>query len=180
MKNIDIHANKYENIIEKGYLFIVTGEKYLNELKVSLPQLRKFSSLPICVASDIQLDLEYDYFININNPQYSYFDKVKYIGFSPFRKTIFLDSDISFFYCPDEIFDGLDGVDLMVSHEAGLGFNKISEKAMIPNVFPELSSGMIVFKNNTRVNNMFNLWEKEYNYLYCQHGYFVLIHYLNN
>jgi hypothetical protein len=58
----------------------------------------------------------------------------------------------------------------MASFEAGMGFNEKSQKAMIPSAFPELSSGMIVFNNNQKVQDLFHLWEKEYLFLDEKYG----------
>ena len=155
---------------EKGYFFIATGKRCQNEIRVTVPQIKKFTSLPVCIASDLKPEVDFDVFIPIKSPHYSYFDKVKAIMLSPFSKTIFLDSDLTFFRSPDEIFDGLEGVDFMASFEVGMGFNEHSQKAMIPNSFPELSSGMLAFNNNAKVQDLFHHWEREYLFLFEKFG----------
>lgn len=147
---------------KQGYYFIVTGEKYRHEVKESFFQLKKLTSLPICIASDKKIDLPYDLFFKIPSPSYSYFDKVNNLLNTPFDKTIFLDSDISHFHSLDEIFEVLDNVDLMASLEASLGLGAKSQEALIPNSFPELSSGMLGYSMNSNFRAMMEIWKKEY------------------
>jgi hypothetical protein len=155
--------------IEKGFLYIVTGSKYHDELKISYKQLRSLTNLPICVAAEIKPDFECAY-IPITNPSFSYFDKIDNLELTPFKKTVFLDSDISHFYCLDEIFESLSGVDIMASLEASLGLGAISQKVALPNSFPELSSGMLVYNMNENVKQLFEKWKTEYKCLYNLHG----------
>ena len=130
----------------RGYYFIVTGERYRRELLVSLKQLRQQTQLPICIASDLRMDVECDQFIWIAEPKFSSQDKMISLPMSPFSETIYIDSDMSFFSSPDPIFDGLQGADLLVSHEASLGLGPASVKAMITPVFPEVSTGLMAFR----------------------------------
>ena len=153
-----------------GYFFIVTGKKYRDEISISFKQLRSLTKLPICVASDQQLEFKCDHFIHIPNPTFSYQDKVLNLEKTPFQKTVYVDSDISFFHCPDELFDGLAGADLLASHEASLGLGHVSQKVQVTNVFPEVSSGLIAFRKNDRVMKLLENWRYEYDWAHAKFG----------
>jgi hypothetical protein len=123
--------------------------------------------LPICIASDEKVDVECDYFILISDPKFGYQDKVLNMDKTPFQETVFLDSDMSFFHCPDVLFDGLGGADLLVSHEVSLGLGPVSQNAMIPDAFPEVNSGLIVYRKNDVVLELLKNWRKEYDSMYA-------------
>jgi hypothetical protein len=156
--------------MSKGYFYIVTGKKYRDEMLVSFQQLRQHTKLPICIASDEKPAIECDHFIHITDPKFTYQDKVLNLDRTPFDETIYVDSDISFFHCPDDIFDGLGGADLLASHEASLGLGPVSQKANIPNAFPEVSSGLIAYRKSDAVMEMLKNWRAEYDSLYARHG----------
>jgi hypothetical protein len=154
----------------RGYLYIVTGKQYHDELRTSFQLLRKCTTLPICVASDQRPGVDCDLFIRLTNPRFSFYDKVVNLVETPFRETIYVDSDISFFCCPDEIFDGLGGADLLASHEASLGLGPVSQKANIPNAFPEVSTGLIAYRKCDAAMQLFNNWRADYDRLFSEHG----------
>ena len=156
--------------MDRGYLFIVTGQTYHDELKRSFPQLRRLTDLPICIASEKKLDLDCDFYVHIENPSFSYFDKVDNLDKTPFKETVYLDSDISFFHRLDEILDGLGGADLLASHEASLGLGPFNLKVSIPDAFPELSSGLIVYRKNDAFARLVECWRNEYRQLFSLHG----------
>jgi hypothetical protein len=139
-------------------------------LLVSLKQLRQQTQLPICIASDLRMDVECDQFIWIAEPKFSSQDKMISLPMSPFSETIYIDSDMSFFSSPDPIFDGLQGADLLVSHEASLGLGPASVKAMITPVFPEVSTGLMAFRKTATVDELFRNWRAEYEELSARHG----------
>ncbi|MCX6595972.1 MAG: hypothetical protein NTV70_06360 [Acidobacteria bacterium] len=137
---------------------------------MSFALLRQHTTLPICIASEVPLGLGCEFEVRIIDPHFSYFDKVHYLGNTPFDETVYLDSDVSLFHCMDEVFDGLCGADLLASHEASLGLGPLSKLANIPPSFPELSSGMIVYRKSDAFQKLMSCWVDEYRLLLKTHG----------
>lgn len=154
----------------RGYFYIATGKRYRAELELSLAQLRRCSRLPVCIASDIPPVAPCEYFIPISNPKFSFEDKVLLLDKSPFQETVYLDTDISIFHSPDALFDGLDGADFLASHEASLGLGPASQHAQITDVFPELSSGLMVYRRTPAVDELLQNWRSDYAAMLATHG----------
>jgi len=64
----------------------------------------------------------------------------------------------------------LAGVDLLASHAACLGYGETSRKAEIPEAFPELTTGMVVFRKSAPISNFFDLWLQVYDCLFKKKG----------
>ena len=130
-----------------GYYFIATGDRYINELRQAVALLRKVTPLPIVAAVDRPCDFHLDHVIRIEDPSFSFWDKVNYIDRAPLDKAVYLDTDLSVFNSIDELFDLLPRVQIAASLEASLGLGAASGGTGVPDAFPELSTGLMAFHN---------------------------------
>ena len=101
---------------------------------------------------------EADYLIPLENPFYNFFDKVRYYKKTPFDNTIFLDTDIYVAKDISNLFTLLERFEVAAPHAP----IEIDELVNLPLSFAEPNSGVIAFKNNRNVFNMFSIYEKHY------------------
>jgi len=158
---------------EKGVVYIAKGEKYIKESICSARSLKSHSDIDITLFCDKDLESEWvDRTESINNNGYGFDgaisdDLAPYLcpNKLPYEKTLFLDSDT--FICEDisGIFSILDNFDIGLSHNPGSRIERKEHKSItnsIPNAFPRYNGGVILFKNNIRVEEFFNSWKTLY------------------
>ena len=145
----------------KGVIYIATGKRYVDEALVSAASLKKhIPNLPITLFTDVDVKSKYiDNVVKINNPKYTFEDKVRYINKSPYDYTIYLDTDT--YLCDDvsELFDLFDKFDMAIARfpmEEGSNINGI------PKSFVLLDTGIILFKKSSKTKKFFLNWAKLY------------------
>ena len=154
----------------KGVIYIATGKKYIAEACASAASLKAhMPTLPITLwASD---DVSNPYFENvykINHPSYNFLDKVRYIYKSPYEYTLFLDTDTYICEDFDELFGLLEKFDVAIAHapyrRSPKNYVTCDEFVIdeIPMSFPEMNTGVILFKKHARVEQFFDRWLIEY------------------
>lgn len=144
---------------QKGILYIAFGRQWQDETRRSIVSLRKVSKLPIAVITDSRwvLDPQPDVFITRSHVN-GFASKPTYIfEATPFQNTLFIDTDTIVVQDPDPVFGLLDYYDIGVrfggpqlNEEPGLVFHT------------QCNSGVILFKKNKAVSNVFTLWKNEY------------------
>jgi len=167
-----------EKILEKGYLYIAYGKAFTKEALFSIESIRRFTDLPIALYTDQDVssfsEEDQDFLKkNVNliaNIKANHLRaKVDYMTESPFKKTVFLDSDTVIIRNCDDMFDMLDRFDVAVVIDYARKRKKYSETVPeygeIPYAFSEANSGVIAFNDSDRTHNFLNLW-KEYFYKY--------------
>lgn len=143
---------------DRGIVLVGTGRKYVNEIYELTQSIKQFHpELPITVFVDenIQNHHQYDSVRRIMGAHHSFMDKVKYMYQSPYNKTLFLDTDILLLDRIDELFDLLDRFDV-VAPIAPID----EEREKVPVAFPELNTGVILFRKSDTVKNFFHEWMK--------------------
>ena len=87
--------------------------------------------------------------------------KVDYISFSPFEKTIYLDTDIIVVRKIDELFDLLENYDVIATLDTARKreniSNLIDEYKKIPYAFGEVNGGLLGFTKFAKIN-ILNKW----------------------
>lgn len=151
----------------EGFLYIVTGDDFLNEAIRSAERLREVEpDVNITLISDRRPETSvFDRVDLIEQPFYSHQDKVAHIRDSPYSKTIFLDSDT--YACSElsDLFDLLDNYDFAAAHDSGRRRelyvdDKITVNA--PDSFPMVNSGVMAFRDTRDVENLFKAWSEVY------------------
>lgn len=142
-----------------GVLYIAFGEKYHREARRSIASLRKVSpSVRIAVITDKEWTVEPvpDVFVIRDNFE-SFASKPRYMYDTPFDRTLFIDTDTVIARDITPTFGLLDWYDVGVRFDGpelnepnGLEFHT------------QCNSGVVLFKKNDDVAQMFSLWQKEY------------------
>lgn len=162
-----------ENIKEKGFIYIATGKKYIDESSTSIKYLkRNHPDIPICLFTD---DLKYakekcniDNIIVIDNPYFTYKDKMV-MKYTPFEKSIFLDTDTICLNPIYELFDMLDNFEMLI-HSNAEGYNYNLANKYINDSFPEFNTGVIAYrKSKLNEKKFFENWSKLYDEFLTQH-----------
>ncbi len=149
----------------KGVIYIATGKKYVDEALVSAASLKKhMPALPVTLSTDIDIKSKYiDNVVKINNPKYTFEDKVRYIGKSPYYYTLYLDSDT--YVCDDfsELFDLLYKFDVSATHNYGeRGIKRRYSGKKVTKSFAPFNSGIILFKKSPKTKKLFSNWLRLY------------------
>jgi hypothetical protein len=147
----------------EGVLYIAFGKKYHVETRRSIASLRRVSpSIPVAVMSEEDWDGSDrpDIFIN-RVPMQTFGCKPQYMYDSPFQSTLFLDTDTVVARDISDIFGLLNWYDF------GVLFNgpQLNEPDGL-RFHTQCSSGVILFKKNDRVQELFTLWQDQYK-KYC-------------
>ncbi|RAQ39020.1 hypothetical protein B9S53_24115 [Arthrospira sp. O9.13F] len=140
-----------------GVVYIASGQKYIAEASQSAATLHeKMPQIPITlIASENTSNQHFEQVIIMENPQYSLLDKVQYMIKSPYDYTLFLDTDT--YICEPfyELFELLEKFDIATSHEQ----TRISYQVDgVPDSFPEMNTGVILFKKSPQLEKVFQDW----------------------
>ncbi|MCS4177386.1 hypothetical protein GGP96_002111 [Salinibacter ruber] len=113
--------------------------------------------MPIAIATDKSPNFDFDKVITIENPEHSFLDQIYHMTKSPFERSIYLDTDI---YMVDEVsslFNLLRKYDLAAAYNHNRCACKVKG---VPDSFPEYNTGVIVYKNNNKLKNFTQEWQK--------------------
>lgn len=143
-----------------GFMFVATGEKYRLELQQSIAQLRRIMpDISIAVASECSKDVDCDNFIHIEQPMYNFGDKVLNMRYTPFERTIFLDTDTYVIEPIDDLFELLNIVDVAAP------MAPIDEHIVgIPDSFSEFNTGILAYRFNRNTELLFQNWFDLFSY----------------
>lgn len=147
--------------MSKGVIYIANGRKYIDEAMQSARSLKdKMPGMHVTIFSNE--DIKSPYFDNVIvtkddtlSRECPHMAKQIYIDKSPYDRTLFLDTDT--YICSDisDIFDILEKFDIAASHAA---LRVTRKDSLVPKTFPELSSGVIVFKKSPEISRLFAEW----------------------
>jgi hypothetical protein len=152
----------------RGVLYVTSGLTYLNEAIVSARSIKSvWPDVAIAIIADRPVEAEVFDIVQIETMEGSNIDRVRYIGQSPFERTVQLDSDT---YCLEafpELFDLLDRFDLAAAHDTGRYSQRLDpltgeyvfiRAEGIPDCFPEFNSGVVAFRRTPQVLKAFEHW----------------------
>ncbi len=149
-----------QSTLSSGILYLAFGESYAEETRQAIRFLRRCSAgVQIAVVTDAAWQVEPVPDVFVLRPSVSGFaSKPRYIyEASPFERTLFLDTDTVAVRDVKPIFGLLNHYDVGVNFggpkldgEDGLEFHS------------QCTSGLILFRKNEKVEEMFRLWEAEY------------------
>jgi hypothetical protein len=161
-------ANKFINIKDNGFLYIVTGGGYAEECLFSIKSLKKFNDEKVCVFAPEEyrdlLETECEYFFAMDSKLQR--PKVEFISQSPFKNTVYLDSDTYIDQNISDLFLLLEKYDFggaFCNSRKRENYSKlISKYRNIPYSFSEVNTGVMVFNNSASVRDLFINWKKYY------------------
>ena len=153
----------------EGYLYVAYGEKFIKEAIASASSLKKYHRDAHITLVTTEL-IEENIFDNIiilehrtkGSKGQGYMYKVQGLLKTPYEKTFFVDTDTYFLDSCQELFFLLDYYDiLMVKAPGDITITNFKEKQLI-GYYP-FNTGVIVFKKNNVIINLFKEWEEVYN-----------------
>lgn len=140
-------------------IYIATGAACVAEALVSARSVKRvMPDLPITLFSDRETaDPNIDGVIRIepdpSRPTSA--TKLTHIGASPYRETLYLDSDTYVCDRLDELFALLEPFDLAAAHAPMRAMHEVDG---VPDSFPELNCGVILFRRCAAVEALFSKW----------------------
>ena len=158
--------------MERGVLYIAFGDNFIKEMLFSAESVKKHSpDLHITVFTD--RDVVSEFIDKCEIIEVSHLrPKIDYISLTPYEQTLFLDTDTIIDWNIEEMFDLLDNFDFAGTHDLARKRKKYSavmpEYRDIPYAFSEINTGVLVFKKNEKVMNLFKDW-RECFYKYYRH-----------
>lgn len=146
-----------DDAMSVGIVYIATGKKYIEEACKSAASLKNhMPKMPITIFSSEEIESsDFDRVVIIKNPKYGFYDKVANINKSPYDTTLFLDTDTWICHDFSEIFALLKNFDIATAHAPVRITYQIDET---PNSFPEMNTGVILFKKSPQINKLFDNW----------------------
>ena len=166
-KNKNIPLAK--GIAENGVLFIAFGRSYVSEAVFCAQSIRNCSDIGIAIFCDSIKSHERSLFdfVSLIEPNHSR-AKVDYLKYTPFKNTLYLDSDTQVVEDITDIFSLLERFDLAMAHDFARKRQRwceiIPEYKRIPDGFSEFGGGVILY-TMPACEKFIQLWS-EYFYKY--------------
>ena len=152
--------------MDHGILYVATGKRYRLEANISASSVGKvMPTMHITVYTDSKDNLDVNLFNNIeiiDQPTYSFYDKINPLCKSPYKKTLFLDTDTFVLDEIYELFDVLDKFELTYCHAPGRGADNPKFLAECPLAFTEPNTGVMSYVATDRVAQLFHNWSVYY------------------
>lgn len=145
----------------RGIIYIVTGQKFVEEACRSAASVKRcMPDIPITIFSDISIDSGlFDQVMPIINPTYGPEDKILNIAKSPYKETLYLDSDTHMADDSRELFLLLERFDFAAVHAPYRAQYHVSE---VPDCFPEFNAGVLLFRKSKQTEWLFERWGQIY------------------
>ena len=143
-----------------GIFYVATGRQYIEEACRNALLCKSFDqsiSISLCTDQHLNISFPFDHIIHHPEAHHSYRDKIVALSLSPYRQTLFLDSDAFCSYHLDDLFAALSTFDLAaapapVRHPPGFS------DSSVPLLFTEFNTGVIYFLNNHLTAQLFSSW----------------------
>lgn len=146
----------------RGIIYVATGERHLREMLFSAESAKKyFPDLPITLFTDapsiplIKDNALIDNIEVIENPLYSFGDKIGPLQRSPYDETLFLDTDTIVVNSCEEIFEPLKNNDIAVTFN---GYRRDFDFEEVPHSFPSYNTGVIAFRKSAAFTAFIEDW----------------------
>ncbi len=152
--------------MKRGILYIATGKSFVEEASKSRLSLKQTDpDLPACLITDkesasIEAAKNFDTVQIIDNPTYTWQDKLIPLKNSPYEQTLFLDTDTLVIDSVEEMFETLDHFEIGYAHASFRAWNDYNFG--VPISFAEPNSGMILYKKSERFDNFVDAWFERY------------------
>ena len=157
--------------IEKGFLYIAFGESFTRESLMSIKSLKRYNDEPVALYTDQEPTPDFEGLVDVYGkiePQHIR-AKVDFVGMTPFKKTVYLDSDTLIKRNISDMFDVLDRFDVGLVHDYArkrLKYSKlIPEYERIPYAFSEFNGGLMAYNASNETREFLDKW-KSYFYKY--------------
>ena len=160
-----LRRHKGSDVTENGVIFIAAGEAYVRAANRAAQSIREHvSSIAIDLFTDdstAAADI-FDHIHPIDAPHAR--SKVDYLHRTRFQRTLYLDTDIRVVADISEMFDILDRFDIAIAHAHAR--NRKETKAIwhfqIPDAFPQMNGGVLLFRSTPTVLDLLRAWQRAY------------------
>jgi len=144
-----------------GILYAATGRKFVAEAEASAASVKRLMpQIRIALASDSASgSKDFDVQIEIKDAAHSFIDKILAMKATPFERTLYLDTDTFMLGQPSGIFELLDRFDLAAAFEPARFLYGIEG---VPDSFPELNTGVVLFNSKSQVFEAIDEWHQLY------------------
>jgi hypothetical protein len=162
-------------VAERGVLYVASGRQYVNEACTSAESVKDhMPELPTLLHTHDPVDHPaIDRVVTdsaLTDADEAKAHKIDCIANSPFRRTLFLDTDTHALGRVDELFDLLDEFDIGVAHAPnrlyfGDGEYPGEEEypSDVPKSFPEMNTGVMVYDaESSSIESLFEAWRSRY------------------
>lgn len=159
------HKNK------EGVVYLVVGDdlKYVREFEKSYNSLREHYSGPVSIITNCEIDIPDVNVIDVKSSaqdwQSGLLNKPKHLYSSPYRKTVFLDTDTIILDNFNELFDLLDHFDICAAlSPVDFHWPSVNGKKLIG--YLPYNTGVLAYNTSGKCKKVFSDWYKLYeNYL---------------
>lgn len=147
--------------MSNGVLYIGTTDRYFEEAKISNESLKHHNNtIESAIITSKQIANSYDgddfdSVITLGHVHDDLRDKIRNIPKSPFQRTLYLDHDTFIKGDITPAFDLLDRVDVAA---AIAPIDPVVTIESVPECFPELNTGVLLFKSSTKTDELFDRW----------------------
>lgn len=155
----------------KGIIYIAIGEKWRREAIQAATRTKKFMpDIPISVFTDTFFSSQAINEVIVLQPDENpLLTKTRWMEQSPYEQTLFLDTDIHLCETIADLFILLDRFDLAVPHApyrlSNMGLSiKMPDflKSEVPECFPGMNTGMILFNRTGKVADFLKSWRENH------------------
>lgn len=145
---------------DKGFLYVATGNRYVNEAIASAKSVKQhMPNANIVLFSDIAIKNDiFDQIYEARDVRHYVTDKIHHLLLTPFKKTIFLDTDTIVCRSINEIFLLLDRFELAAAVDIRGGWYPSECNSF----FPEFNTGVIAYRSCEKAFNTISLWDNIY------------------
>jgi hypothetical protein len=147
-----------------GFVYVATGEKYMNEAVRSVRSLREHNpGIRVCLLADRDPPSGlFDDIISIPKPAFGFADKLHMVR-APYQRAVFLDTDTLIVGDISGLFRLLEFHDIAAKLEVYPGWDY--DFPELPKEFIEYNTGVIAFRKTPHVEQFFTDWTTEYHSL---------------
>jgi hypothetical protein len=147
-----------------GVIFVATGDYARAAVEAAASIRQHCPGLGIHLFTN-QRDIPagiFDGVSTIENPHMR--SKVDYLTLTPFERTLYLDTDIRIVEDIREMFALLERFDIAFAHAQARNQPATNElwRCRIPEAFPQMNSGVILYRNSPQVLKLFTEWSAVY------------------
>lgn len=145
----------------KGIFYVATGDKFIKEACLSARSVKEYMP-DVHITGYFDTPPEgavFDDVKIIENPTHSFGDKIPPFLNPPYDHNIFIDTDVLCLENFEELFSVLDKHELGITHCVIRDCSKDLNAA--PEWFPELNTGVVVFKKEG-TQNLFKSWSQKH------------------
>ena len=149
----------------RGVIYVACGESYVEAASASARSVRECSpslATHLFTGRADCVDPIFDGVTRIENPHRR--SKVDWILETPFDRTLYLDADTRVVDDISEMFELLDRFDLAIAHAHRRNHPNTSTvwNLQLPVSFPQLNSGVILFRRNDRTHDLLGAWREAF------------------